>query len=348
MVSFTSLRKCLTLLGAAVLLSVSARVAGQSHDGNEIQEFQIDNREARPLTWLLGWSEDFGDPFERFALLSYGWSASEQASVSARLSGQSVSRYKFLKTAGKRSSYQQLARIHLLAELRLREGPGNSGWPGAGQPDTPRWQTRHLCNAVRLNREWLLSSAACVTPESEQAGLEAALDATDLAADDTPVAAIDRTLRHPGGDLVLLHLNPASGLPDPGALNWGAEPLHSEDIPQLLSWGRTRPKPGLPPTLFRHIELRVTEPDLCDLSALESQYLCLTREGARLCPGDDGSPVFVVERDGMVKLHGMVALRNDQCVVAGTGALRQLPIVNLARHRAWIEAAIAPQPAATD
>jgi hypothetical protein len=340
--SIRSLGKTLSLLSAALLLALPASGASPSDDGNEIQQFQIDYNEARPLAWLLRWSADFGDPLDRFALLSYGWSASEHASVSARLSGKTVTRHNFLKTGGKRTSYQQLTRVHLLAELRLREVEEDREWLIGNPPRRPLWQIRHLCNAVRLNREWLLSSARCVTPEAEQTGFEAALDATDLAGDDAAVALVDRTMRHPGGALVLLHLSRSDGLPDPGVLSWGTEPLRDWHYPQLLSWGRTRPEPGLPATLYRHIEPREAKPELCELSALETQYLCLTREGARLCPGDDGSPVYAVGRDGTVMLHGMLALRNDQCVVSGTGALRQLPVIDLTRHRAWIEAAIAP------
>ena len=341
MVSFTSLGKTLTLLGAALLLALPASGASPSYGGNEIPAFQVNADEARPLGWLQRWSEDLGDPLDRFALLSYGWSASEQASVSAGLSGQTVPRANFLQSAGKTTSYRHLTKVRLLAELRLRQGLGNDDWPGIDQPGKPRWQTRHLCNAVRLNREWLLSSAGCVTPEAEQAGLEAALDASDLAADDAVIAPVDRYLRQPGGDLVLLHLRRSPGLPDPGTLRWSATLVRRHDRWQVLSWGRPQPDPGLPATLYRHIELLTAEPELCDLTAPENHFLCLTREGAKLCPGDTGSPVYGYGAEGTVTLRGMVALRNDQCVVSGTGALRQLPVIDLTRHRAWIEAAIA-------
>lgn len=346
MVSFRSLGAVLLLLGAAALLPLSVGGARSNPGSYEIAEFQIDDSEARPLDWLRRWSEDLSDPADRFALLSYGWSASEQASIAARVSGTVVPRESFLVSSGKMAPYRHLTKVRLLAELRLRQGLGNSDWPGIEHYIKPRWQTRHLCNAVRLNREWLLSSINCVTPKAEQVGLEAALEATDLAADDVFMAPIDRYVSQPGGYLILLHLGGSRVLPDPGPLHWRETPQPNYERSQLLSWGRPQPRLGLPATLYRHIELVNARPDLCELSAPENNFLCLTREGARLCPGDDGSPVYGVERNGTVTLRGMVALRNDQCVVSGSGALRQLPVIDLAPHRAWIEATIAPAPAA--
>ncbi len=343
MVSFRSLGAVLLLLGAAGMVPLSAGGARSGGGENEIPAFLIDYSGARPLGWLLRWSEDLGDPAARFALLSYGWSASEQASVSARVSGKSVPRSNFLEAGGRIAPYRHLSKVRLLAELRLRQGPDNAVIPGLGRP---RWQTRHLCNAVRVSREWLLASIGCVTLEAEQAGLEAALEATDLAADDVFVAPIDRYVPQPDGHLILLHLGGSRALPDPGPLRWREGLLSRTERLQLLSWGRPEPRPGLPATLFRHLELVNAAPELCDLIAPGNHFLCLTREGARLCPGDDGSPVYGVDKDGTVTLRGMVALRNDQCVVSGAGALRQLPVIDLTRHRAWIEATIAPSGAA--
>lgn len=322
--------------------------------GNAITAFEVASGDVAKLGWLQGWSASLPDPFARFAALSFGWSASEQLAVARVRSERPLQRRRRNEPSpGFDSKYGHLAQVHMLAELRLR-----------GDSSGARWQAHHLCNAVRLNREWLLSSAGCVTLQAELAGLEARLDAADLAASDGTIAAVDRIVRQQAGVLVLLHLSGKRGLPDPGPLYWLGSQMPAEARSHLLSWGRPKPIPGLPATLFRHIELdaaydeacdpsleRCFDPvdaEVCDIAAEPRDYLCLVQAGVRLCPGDDGSPVYFLAEDGTVSLQGMVALREQRCFVSTTRELRPAPVINLNRHRAWIEATIAPDEGAGD
>jgi hypothetical protein len=315
---------------------------------NEITAFEVPAADRAKLDWLQRWSAKLPDPFERFAALSFAWSASEQLAIAeASNEGPLQRRPKFRPYPGFDAKPGHLAEVRLLAELRLR-GPPSSA---------PGWQARHLCNAVRLSRDWLLSSAGCVTLEAELAGLEAVVGAADLAADDARALLVERIVRQPDGPLVLLHLGGAGGLPEP-ELYWLGPRLPQDARLHLLSWGRPMPLPGLPATLFRYTEFDLHPDfscngppeqcfipngvDVCDAAAAAWGYRCLVQAGVRLCPGDEGSPVYFVGEDGTVSLYGMTVLREQQCFISTTRQLRPVPVLELSRHRAWIEATIAP------
>lgn len=367
--------KHLMLIALLLAASQAGSARAEVLRPGQIEPFETRPQDARALAWLERWLADNqpDDTAAYDAAMSFALSTSERRQVRDKTIG--AYRYQPMKR-GYSLDPNHLGNIHYMAEIRWSAGLTNSTVPGIDNPARPRWQTRHLCAGALIAADWVLTAAACVTPEKLAAGIEAALGTSDLARDDALVRPVDRIAVHLGAGLALLHLGgTAAGYDErsiaPATLEaetgTPVEPDGDGIPPKLrysvLGWGHHTNTAGRPIAPYRYSVVQGPSADECVQADAARPGICLTNDALKFCHEDSGGPVYNYDRQGGARLVGIVSWDQPACFKTGVvtsengefAAEPAAPIIQLAPYRDWLEqvtgsnetgqAQVVPQPA---
>ena len=367
--------KHLMLIALLLAASQAGSARAEVLRPGQIEPFETRPQDARSLAWLERWLAD-NQPDDIAAYnsaMSFALSTSERRQVRDKTIGADPHQS---MNAGYSPDPSHLAKIHYMAEIRWSASLSNSTVPGIDNPARPRWQTRHLCAGVLVAADWVLTAAACVTPEKLAAGIEAALGTSDLARDDALVRPVDRIAVHLGAGLALLHLGgTAAGYDERSIAPATLEPEtivpvspdsdRKTPMPKysVLGWGRHTNAAGRPIAPYRYSVVRTPYEEGCVPADAAKPGICLTNHALKFCREDSGGPVYNYDWRGGARLVGIVSWDQSACFITGaiTSKYNEVvpepaaPIIQLAPYRDWLEqvtgsnetgqAQVVPQPA---
>lgn len=227
----------------------------------------------------------------------------------------------------------------------------------------PLWQLQHLCGAVLIASDWLLTAAHCLrnVDGERRPGYRVRLGVIDFSQDDGWTYMIDRVVRHPDYrdpepgapprtryDIALIHFvrdgatrsgNPPKELVTPIALDT-QEPPEDGELVQATGWGvmaGQRPTP-----VMMLVAMDVVADERCAglwRAARNPLVICAGRAGVQTCQGDSGGPL--VNARGTPRLIGIVSYNLREC----RGDAERPGVytrVAVPEYQAWIRQTISP------